>query len=73
MSRSARDTPMMRQYLWRKLDEARQYGADLLIVEIDSPGGTVDDSFKIAERLRDIDWARTVAYVPREAISGAIS
>ena len=63
--------PMRREYLFRKLDEAEQEGANLVIVEIDSPGGYVDDSELIAARLRDIQWAHTVAYVPREALSGA--
>lgn len=63
--------PMRRAYLFRKLDTAQQDGANLLLLEIDSPGGTVDDSKLIAERLRDIDWAHTVAFVPREALSGA--
>ena len=63
--------PMSRAYLFRKLDEAKQKGANLVIVEIDSPGGYVDDSQRIAERLRDLPWAHTVAYVPREALSGA--
>jgi membrane-bound serine protease (ClpP class) len=46
-------------------------GADLLIVDIDSPGGLVEESFRIANRLQSTDWARTVAYVPRQALSGA--
>ena len=58
-------------YVNLKLDEAEQAGADLVIVEIDSPGGYVDSSLQIATRLRDISWARTVAYIPREALSGA--
>jgi len=64
-------SPMREQYLYRKLDLARESGADLVIIEIDSPGGLVDSSLAMAERLRDLDWAHTVAYVPREALSGA--
>ena len=64
-------TPLLEQFLYRKLDDAKQDGADLVIVEIDSPGGLVESSFNIAHRLRDLDWAATVAYVPREALSGA--
>ena len=63
--------PMRRAYLFRQLDTAEKDEANLVIVEIDSPGGLVDDSKLIAERLRDIDWAHTVAFVPREALSGA--
>jgi membrane-bound serine protease (ClpP class) len=64
-------TPMREQYLYRKLDVAKREKADLVIVEIDSPGGLVDASLAIAQRLRDIQWAHTVAYIPREALSGA--
>lgn len=64
-------TPLLEQFLYRKLDDAEQDGADLVIVEIDSPGGLVESSFNIAHRLRDLDWAATVAYVPRAALSGA--
>jgi len=41
-----------------------------VVVEIDSPGGMLDPSLKMAARLREIQWARTVAYIPREALSG---
>jgi membrane-bound serine protease (ClpP class) len=59
------------QYLYRKLDEAREMGAEVVIVEIDSPGGEVDATLRIGRRLADLGWARTVAYVPKEALSGA--
>jgi len=64
-------TPLLEHFLYRKLDAAQADGADLVIVEIDSPGGLVESSFNIAHRLRDLDWATTVAYVPRQALSGA--
>ena len=64
-------TPMLQGYLFRKLDEAEHRGEDLVIIEIDSPGGYLDASLAIAKRLRDIEWARTVAYVPNQALSGA--
>ncbi len=64
-------SPLLEQFLYRKLDAARELGADLLIFQIDSPGGFLDSSLEIAERLRDLKWARTVAYVPSEALSGA--
>ena len=63
--------PMLRQFVFRKLDEAKRLGADTVIVEINSPGGLVDESFSIAERLSGTDWARTVAFIPSQAISGA--
>jgi len=64
-------TPRRQQYLYRKLDDARAYGADLLVIEIDSPGGYLAESLDMAHRLRDIRWAHTVAYISRQALSGA--
>ena len=64
-------TPRLEHYLYRKLDEVRDQGADLVIVEIDSPGGLLEPSLGIATHLRDLDWAHTVAYIPREGLSGA--
>ena len=64
-------TPGLQSYLYRKLEVAQEDGADLLILEIDSPGGLLDESLAIAGRLRNLSWAHTVAYVPREALSGA--
>ncbi|MGO9108246.1 MAG: NfeD family protein [Thermoguttaceae bacterium] len=63
--------PGLQSYLCRKLDIAQQEGADLVVIEIDSPGGRLIESVEIAERLQKLEWAHTVAYVPREAISGA--
>jgi len=54
-----------------RLARAKSYGADLVILEIDSPGGYALQSLEIAEALRDVKWAYTVAFVPRQAISGA--
>lgn len=63
--------PQLEKYLDRKLEQARKSGADLVILEIDSPGGVLETSLAIADKLRDLPWARTVAYVPDEALSGA--
>ena len=54
-----------------RIEQAKSYGADLIVIEIDSPGGLKSESLSIAELIRDIDWAYTVAFVPREALSGA--
>ena len=63
--------PGLEAYLNRKLEIAKEQGADLVIIEIDSPGGELTASLEIAEHLQGIDWAHTVAYIPRQAISGA--
>ncbi|MEZ6114482.1 MAG: NfeD family protein [Pirellulaceae bacterium] len=64
-------TPMMQAFMERKLDTARDRGADLVILEIDSPGGYLHTTYEMIDVLRDLPWARTVAYIPDEAISGA--
>mgnify|MGYP002725589042 CR=1 FL=1 len=55
----------------RKLDTAVEMGADLIILEIDSPGGALESTLNLATRLRDMRGTRTVAYIPDEALSGA--
>ncbi len=64
-------TPWLEGYFTRKLAAAKKAGADLIVIEVDSPGGYVDESGNMAEMLRDASWAHTVAYVPDEALSGA--
>jgi len=64
-------TPLLEQFVYRKLDVAQDQGADLVIIEIDSPGGYLDASLNLADRFLALDWAHTVAFVPREALSGA--
>ncbi len=64
-------TPLLEQFIYRKLEVAEELGADLIVLEIDSPGGMLQPSENLAKRMLDIQWAHTVAYVPREALSGA--
>ena len=63
--------PFTEHVFYRHLERARAAGADLVIVEIDSPGGLVDSSLALANRLLTLEDARTVAYVRKQAISGA--
>jgi membrane-bound serine protease (ClpP class) len=64
-------TPLLEHFIYRALDRAEQQEVDVVIIEIDSPGGFLDASLALAERFREIAWAEMVAYVPREALSGA--
>ena len=59
------------QYVRSRVSQAKSAGHDLVILDIDSPGGLKSESLNLAEMMRDIDWAYTVAFVPREAFSGA--
>jgi membrane-bound serine protease (ClpP class) len=62
---------MLPQYLSRQLQRARKANADLIVVEIDSPGGELEASFACAELLKTVTWADLVVYVPEQAYSGA--
>ncbi|MCA9199208.1 MAG: hypothetical protein KDA87_16800, partial [Planctomycetales bacterium] len=58
------------QYLYRKLDAAAEANADLIILEIDSPGGRLDCMERMIQRIQDSP-VPVVAYVPRQALSAA--
>ncbi len=64
-------TPLLEHFIYRKLDQAKALEADLVIIEMDSPGGYLETSLNLADRFLELDWAHTVAFVPREALSGA--
>jgi membrane-bound serine protease (ClpP class) len=53
----------------RSMDKADATNADLIIVEVDSPGGLKIESLQMARRLRDSE-AYTVVIIENEAISG---
>ncbi len=58
------------QYFKNRFDRARRDGIDLLVIEIDSPGGLKVESLQIARALRDCQFAYTVCLIHNEAISG---
>ena len=58
------------RYFKNRFEAAKRSGADLLIVEIDSPGGLKIESLEMSRMLRDCKWAYTVVLITREAISG---
>ncbi len=60
----------LNRYFQDRLQRAQKLNSDLLIIEIESPGGLKTVSLELAEQLRDIKWAKTVAYIPRRALSG---
>ncbi len=57
-------------YLNNRLDRAKRAGVDLIVIQLTSPGGLLEESLELSRRLSSIDWATTVAYIPKEAISG---
>ena len=64
--------PVPAAYVERQMEAARETGADCLVLRIDSPGGTVHHSMKIADELLDLeDEIHVVAWIPQSAYSGA--
>ncbi len=66
-------TPLIEEFIHRQIDRMLGEGANLLIFEIESPGGYLVSSQNLANIIADLDntKVRTVAYVPRQALSGA--
>ena len=60
-------------FLKRQISLAVDSDTKTIVFEINSPGGLLYDSIDLATAIADLDKAgiRTIAYVPREAISGA--
>ncbi len=57
-------------YLNHRLDMAQKQDVDLIIMRLTTPGGDAEASLQLARRLRDLDWATTIIFIPEEAISG---
>jgi len=62
----------LRAYVLRQLEEAKADQRDCVVLRIDSPGGTVRDSQKMGDAVLALPKSiRTIAWVTKEAISGA--
>ena len=60
---------LLTRFFNRAMDSAEAAGADLILLEVDSPGGLKVESLQMARRLRDCK-AYTVVIIENEAISG---
>ena len=60
-----------RDGLIRRFERAKEAGAQVVILDIDSPGGLVTSSLEISLYLKRQDNVHTIAYVRNKAISGA--
>lgn len=60
---------MLTGFFNRAMDKAEAAGADLILLEVDSPGGLKIESLQMTRRLRD-SQAYTVVIIENEAISG---
>ena len=65
--------PILQGFVEREMRRAKNSNINLIIFEIDSPGGMLEPSLEIAHSIADMDSKkiRTVAYVPKMALSGA--
>lgn len=66
-------TPLTEEFILRQIRTSVAGGANLLIFDIDSPGGYLDSSVNIANTIAELDPAKvtTVAWVKDRALSGA--
>ncbi|MDR4496925.1 MAG: hypothetical protein MRK02_03225 [Candidatus Scalindua sp.] len=59
----------LRSSLERRADIARKNGSDLIVLEIDTFGGSLKPAFEISEYISNISFAKTIAFIPTKAIS----
>lgn len=64
---------LLESYVNRKIERALAKGVNLLVFEIESPGGALLSSKNLAYNIQALaeNKVRTVAYIPKEAYSGA--
>jgi membrane-bound serine protease (ClpP class) len=64
--------PALAAYAVRRIDAAEREKADLVVFRIDSPGGRVDSSEEVSERIQSLPkTVRSLAWVKKAAWSGA--
>jgi len=64
-------TPAMAEYLDRGLAQAEQSGAEALIFQLDTPGGSVDLMNRMVQSIRASQVPAVVYIAPRGAIAGS--
>ncbi|MCH8252075.1 MAG: hypothetical protein IID36_06450, partial [Planctomycetes bacterium] len=61
---------IMKTSLERRIAEAREAGADVIIFDMDTPGGLVSTTIEINDIIRNLVDIKTVAWVSPRALSG---
>ena len=64
-------TPAMAEYLKRGLRTAEQRGAEMLVFQLNTPGGSIDLMQDMVETIRTSDIPVIVYVAPRGAIAGS--
>jgi len=63
--------PLSGALLKRRFEQAIRDGAEMIVIDIDSPGGYLSTTLELVRMIEEAKEVRTVAYISREAISGA--
>lgn len=63
--------PLSGALLKRRFEQAIRDGAEMIVIDIDSPGGYLSTTLELVRMIEEATEVRTVAYISREAISGA--
>jgi membrane-bound serine protease (ClpP class) len=63
--------PPMLEYFKRGIETADQRNAEVLIIELNTPGGSVDTMLEMIQLMKDSDVPIVVYVAPREAIAGS--
>jgi membrane-bound serine protease (ClpP class) len=64
-------TPPMQEYFRRGIETAEREGAELLIIELNTPGGSVDSMLQIMSAIRASEVPVAVYVAPRNAMAGS--
>jgi len=62
--------PVMVFSLGRRIEEARNQGVEVIVFDMDTPGGLVTSSIEIADLIKNLPDIKTVAWVNPNAHSG---
>ena len=66
-------TPLTEEFILRQIRTSVAEGSNLLVFDINSPGGFLDSSVSIANTIAQLDPTKvtTIAWIPERALSGA--
>src|SRR5690349_22939027 len=63
--------PPMLEYFKRGIDVADQRNAEVLVIQMNTPGGSIDTMLKIIDSIRESDIPIVVYVSPKGAIAGS--
>ncbi|MGB2984636.1 MAG: ATP-dependent Clp protease proteolytic subunit, partial [Phycisphaerae bacterium] len=63
-------TDVMATSLERRIEDAREQGAKVIVFDMDTPGGLVTSSIAVADLIKNVTGVKTVAWVNPNAHSG---